>query len=134
MCVGFSIDQLGTDTYLVARPLDAPLQHIAHSQLPTDLLCVSRPVPIGERGIARDHEHVCEPRQIGRQILGNAVGKILLFAVVAQIDERQDHNRQTWSSGWSGTRNLLIYWTLAPSAAPANLARELVASTSDRAD
>jgi hypothetical protein len=39
-------------------------------------LAILRP-PVAERGIARDHEHAVDPRQIGRQILGDAVGKIV---------------------------------------------------------
>ncbi len=61
MRVGLGIDQLGIDADLIARPLDATFQHIADAQLATDLLCVGRLVPIGERGITRDHQHVRDP-------------------------------------------------------------------------
>ena len=61
MRVGRSIDQLGIDAELVARSPDTPFEHIAHAQLPADLLRVDRLVPIGERGIARDHEHAHDP-------------------------------------------------------------------------
>ena len=40
----------------VARSPDAPFEHIAHPQFAADLLRVDRLVPVGERGIARDHE------------------------------------------------------------------------------
>jgi hypothetical protein len=52
MRVGLGIDQLGAHTHLVARPLDAPFQHIAHAQLAADLLRASGPVAIGEGRIA----------------------------------------------------------------------------------
>jgi len=77
------------DTNPAARATDAPFEDIAHAQLSADLLCVHRLVPIGECGVARDDEHVRNPRQIGRQILGDAVGEVALFRVVAQIGEGQ---------------------------------------------
>jgi class 3 adenylate cyclase len=55
------------DSNLVARPADASVQHIAYTKLAADLLRVDGLVPVGERGIARDHEHAREPRQVGRQ-------------------------------------------------------------------
>jgi hypothetical protein len=94
MRVGLGIDQLGVYAELVARPPDAPFEHIAHAQLATNLLRVDRLVPVGKRGIARDHEHVRHPRQIGRQIVGDPVGKILLVGVVAEVGERQHDDRQ----------------------------------------
>jgi len=130
MRVGLGVDQLDAGPDSVARPPDAPLQHIAYAQLAADLLRVSRPVPIGECGIARDHQHIREPRQIGRQVFGDPVGKILLFAVVAQIDEGQDHDRQAWRSGRGGG-NLPLYTALG---AGAHVSGELIASTSDRAN
>src|SRR6516162_11235767 len=134
MRVGLGIDQLGGDADLSAGPPYAPLEHITHSQLAADLLRVSRSVPISERSIAGDHGHVCKPRQIGCQVLGDAVCKILLFAVVAQIDEGQDHDRQSWRNGRSGIRNLLLHWSLVAHTAGAHLGSELISSTSDRAD
>jgi len=83
MRVALGINQLGVDADFVARPPDASLQHIAHAKLAADLLGINPLALISERGIARDHQHACEPRQIGCQILGDAVGEILLLRVVA---------------------------------------------------
>jgi hypothetical protein len=66
MRVCLRIDQLGVNADPVAQSADAPLQHISHAQLAPDLLRVERPVPIGERGIAGDHQHVLQPREISR--------------------------------------------------------------------
>ena len=93
MRIGFGVDQLGSDADPVSRPLDAAFQHIAHAQLAADLFCVDPLVLVGERGIARDHEHVRDPRQIGCQILGNPVRKILLLGIVTEIGERQHDDR-----------------------------------------
>jgi hypothetical protein len=92
MRVGLGINELRVDADLFIRPLNASFEYISHAQLAANLLCVDRFVPVGERGIARDHEHVLDPRQIGRQILGDPVGKVLLVGVVAEIGERQHHN------------------------------------------
>jgi hypothetical protein len=62
MRVGFGIDQLGGDANPVSRPLDFSFRHIAHTKLAADLLRVDRPVPVGKGGVARDHEHVRDPR------------------------------------------------------------------------
>jgi hypothetical protein len=95
MRVGRGIDQLSINAELVARPANAPFQHIAHTRLAADLLRVDRLVPVRERGIARDHEHARHPRQIGRQILGDPVREILLLGVTAEIGKRQHDDRQT---------------------------------------
>jgi len=58
-----------------------------------DLLGVDRRVPIGERGIPRNHKHARDARQVGRHILSDAVREILLLAIVAQISKRQHHDR-----------------------------------------
>ena len=100
MRAGLGIDQLGVDADLLGRALDAAFKHIAHAQLAADLLGVDRLALVGERGIARNHEAARDPRQIGRQILGDAVGKILLLGVVAQIVEGQHHDRQARRCRW----------------------------------
>ena len=61
MRIGRGTDQLGVDAELVAGPPDAPFEHIAHAQLAANLLRVDGLVPVRERGIPRDHEHIREP-------------------------------------------------------------------------
>jgi len=85
MRVGRGIDELGVDADLAAGPTDASFEHIAHAEVAANLLRVDRLIPVGERGIARDHEHIREPRQVGRQVLGDPVSKILLLWIIAQI-------------------------------------------------
>src|SRR5271166_5486393 len=97
MRVGLGIDQLDIDAYLATRATDASFQHIAHAELTADLLRIYRLVSIGKGSIARDHEHVGEPRQIGREVVGDPIGKILLTPVLAEIREGQHNDRQTWS-------------------------------------
>jgi hypothetical protein len=38
MRVGLSVNELDVDASLLARPLDAPFEHIAHTELGADLL------------------------------------------------------------------------------------------------
>ena len=96
MRIGRGVDQPGGDAYLLAGLLDASIQHIAHAELAADPPGVDRPVGVGQRGVARDHEHAIEPREIGRQIFGNAIDKIKMFLwIVADIGERQHDDRQS---------------------------------------
>jgi hypothetical protein len=75
----------------------------SRANLKTTLLGFDRLVPIGERSIARDHETVRDPRQIGCEILGDSIREILLLRIVAQIDKGQHYVRQTWRG--SGPRD-----------------------------
>jgi hypothetical protein len=75
MRAGLGINQLGIDPDLIARTPYAPFQHIAHTEFVTDLLRIDRLVFVGERGIAGDHEHAGNPRQVSRQIIGDASAK-----------------------------------------------------------
>jgi hypothetical protein len=88
--VGLSTDQLGVDTNLVSGSLYAPFQYIAHSQFAPNLPCVHWLVLVGERGVGRDHEHMCNARQIGSQILSNSISKVLLIGIVTEIGARQN--------------------------------------------
>jgi len=45
---------------------------------------------------------VRDARQIGSQILGYSICKVLLLGVVAEIGEGQDDNRQAWRNGGLG--------------------------------
>ena len=90
MRIRFGVDQLRIDAQPFVRAADTSFQHITYTQFTTDLPRIERLVPISERGIARNHQHVREPRQIGRQILGDPVGKILLALIAAKIFKGQD--------------------------------------------
>ena len=114
MHIDLGIDQLGVDANPTARPADGAFEHIPHAQFPANLLGVGRPVPISDCSVVRDHQHAGEPRQIGRQILGDLVRKILLLRVAAEVGKRQHddcqprrnwlrnrRSRRTWSQ-WVG--------------------------------
>jgi hypothetical protein len=63
--------------------------YIAHARLAADLFRIGRSVPVSERGAGAHHEHARDARQIGRQILGDTVSRILLRPVIAQVGKRQ---------------------------------------------
>jgi len=93
---GFGIDQLGVDADLRARPLDASFENIAHPQLAADLFGIYWFALVAEGGVAGDHKAAPDARDIGRQVIGNAVGEVFLLRVVAEIGEREHDNRKTW--------------------------------------
>src|SRR5271169_1386122 len=59
--IAVRLEGLAADAELVARPPDAPFQRIAHAELTANLLRVDRLVPVRERGISGDHEHILKP-------------------------------------------------------------------------
>ncbi len=86
------------DASVVAVPLDAPFQQIAHTEFAGDLLGIHWPILLGEGAVARDYEHASDPRQISGEVLGNSVPEVLLIGVVAEIGEGQHDNRRAWAA------------------------------------
>jgi len=94
MRVGLSADQLGVNPDMVCRGMNAPFQYIANAQFTTDLFCVDGLVPVGECGGARDHAHIVEPRQIGREVLGDPVRETLSIGTIVKTRKRQHDERK----------------------------------------
>jgi hypothetical protein len=92
--IGCGIDRLDVDTDLVGRSADASFQH---AQLAVNLFCVDPLVLISERGIARDHEQICDPRQIARHILGDTVRNW-------EVDRQEKGGLFEWNQVRSGKR------------------------------
>jgi hypothetical protein len=89
---GFAIDQLHIDLRPVAGPPDTAFKNVADAQIIGDLLRINGLTLVAKGSVARDHETVGDPRQIGRQIIGNAVDEIFLLRVIRQVRERQNHD------------------------------------------
>ena len=85
---------MGIDTDPASDALDAAFDDITNAELRTDLSRVHKPAAVTEGGIGGDYERLGEARQIGGQIFGDGVGKILLIAIGAQIGEGQNDDRQ----------------------------------------
>jgi hypothetical protein len=94
MLAGFDIDQLHVDAQPAAAALHAAFQHVAHIEIPADLLQIGGLALVGERGAAPDHESAGDARQIGGQAFGDAVGEIFLLGIAADIGEREHDDRQ----------------------------------------
>ncbi len=75
----FGVDELRVYPNLIAGAPHAPFEHITDAELTADLLRVERFAFIGKSGIAGDHKAAGNTREIGGQIVGNAVGKIFLL-------------------------------------------------------
>lgn len=93
MRIDLGIDQLRVDPGLTARAFDAPLKDVADTEFAADPFCVDRLAFEFESGAARNHEHVRDPRQIGRQILSDGVGEVLLVGVVAEVGKGEHDDR-----------------------------------------
>jgi hypothetical protein len=75
---------------MLAALAHAALDQVADAQLLADLLERHRPAPVGERGIAGDDQEPAQPRQLGDDVLGDAVGEVILLRLAAGVHEGQD--------------------------------------------
>ena len=91
------VDELRRDAEVVASAPHATLKQIAHAELTPELGNVYRRALVLEGRIAREHTQVARPRQLGQDVLGQAVTEILLICVPAQVDEGED--RDPWTLG-----------------------------------
>ena len=87
------LDQLHADAHPGAGLAEAALQHIAHAQIPTDLLRADRAALVGEAGTAGDDEEAAHPRQAVGEVVHQAVHKVVLPWVAGQVGKRQHGQR-----------------------------------------
>ena len=85
-----SVDELGIDAHTVTTPANAAFQHIAHAQFAPDLPHVDRLALVLEARVSGDDEQLREPRQLGDDVIGHAVGEIFLLGVAAHVGEGQN--------------------------------------------
>ena len=90
---GLGVDQLGVDADAPAGLAHAALDHVAHAELAGHLAHVERLALVGEGRIAGDDQEPGDLGQVGDQILGHAVGEVLLLGIAAHIRERQHRDR-----------------------------------------
>src|SRR6185436_1532591 len=96
MRAGARVDELRVDPDGVAHPADASLQHIADTQLAADLPGIDGPALERERRVPGDDEAPGNARQIAGQVLGDAIGEVVLARIATQVAERQHHDGKTW--------------------------------------
>ena len=86
-------DQLAGDAHPPARLADAALQDVADAEVASDLFDVRGAPFVFEARVAGDDEEPARPRQGGDDVLGHAVGKVILFGIAAHVGEWQDGER-----------------------------------------
>src|SRR5260370_39769868 len=86
------IDELRGDADTVAAAPDAPLQQVASVKLQADLPEIDRLALVLEGRIAADDHELGESRQLGCNVLGDAVAEIVLLRVAAEIGEWEDRD------------------------------------------
>ena len=89
MGAGLCVDQLPGDAQAVAGAAHRAFEHVAHPKLAPDPAHIDREPLVGEGGVARDHEDPWHMRQAGYDVLGDAIGEIVLFGVRRQVVEGQ---------------------------------------------
>ncbi len=86
---GHGIDELRIDAHAVAHAPDIAFEDVADTQLPPNLPHVDRFAFVLKRRIACDHQKLGESRQLGDDVRRDAIAKILLLRVAAEIGEWQ---------------------------------------------
>src|SRR5215472_2422909 len=86
--------QLGRDAQALARLAQASLDQVLDAELAPDALHVDGLLAILERGVAGHDEKVAMARQLGDDVLGDAVAQILLLRVGVEVGEGQHGDRR----------------------------------------
>ena len=79
------IDELRCDTNALGRPANRAFEHRLHAKLAADGADVDRASLIGKAGIAGDHHETRDLRQIGDNVIADAIREILLFRVARHL-------------------------------------------------
>src|SRR4029453_11678075 len=111
---GDGINKLGSDTDLITDLPDTSLQDISHAQLAAYVRDLYRPVLVRKR---RNTGHPGKPtglREIGDDIVSDAVGEVLLLRVVAHVRERKHRDGRLFAHLESrpSLRRLSPWWRL----------------------
>jgi hypothetical protein len=82
-----AVDQLDGDAHAVPGLAHAALEDMADAERARRLTHFDRLALVGEDRVARDHEQRGHARQVGDDVLGEAVGEILLLGIAADVGE-----------------------------------------------
>ena len=80
----------GVDAHVVTGAPDASFKHVTDTELARDLCKADFLAFVAERSAPRDNEQPRHTREIGGEVLADAVCEIALLLVVAHVGERQD--------------------------------------------
>ena len=93
---GRAVDQLGGDPHPAAGLAHAAFEHVADAELARHLGQTSTDLALErEGGVARDHDQRRDLRQVGDDVLADAVAEILLLGIAAHVGERQHADRDS---------------------------------------
>ena len=96
MGTSLGVDELRRDAEAVVGTLYTAFEHVADLELASELGGVHRLALVAKAGVAREHAQVACPRQLSQDVFGQAVAKIFLFRIAAQIIEGEDRDRRTF--------------------------------------
>ena len=89
MRAGLRINELSIDADPIGVALHRTFEDVTHTQILADLPGVEVLALEGEGGVSGDDETVVQARQFGGEIIGDAVGEIVLGRIVGEVGERQ---------------------------------------------
>src|SRR5262245_54693806 len=92
MRAGSGVDQLPRYAHSARSFSYAAFKHVTYAKLATDLLHVNGVPLVCEARVAGDDEQRLEMGQCGDDVIGHAVGEIILLRIGAQVDEWQNSN------------------------------------------
>ena len=93
MVAGLRVNQLSGNAHAIPHLAHAAFDQISNAKPRPDILYGDALSFEGERGMAGDDEQGWKTRQLGDDILRDAIGEILLFRIAAHIVERKHGNR-----------------------------------------
>ena len=90
VCIGRAVDELRGDAKRRSGAPDAALENLPGPQQARDLANVARPGLGRDGGVSGRHPQRANAREIGSELLGQAVSEIRVPGVGTEIVERQD--------------------------------------------
>src|ERR1700722_19425677 len=100
VCFGLAVDKLNSDPDAIGRFAYASFNNVVDTEFPRNLLRLNGLALMYKNCITRDHEQLTETRQLGDDVLSQAVRQKLLLRIAADIDERQHGNRWLSNAYW----------------------------------
>ena len=90
---GGRVDQVGIDPQRAVGPLHGAFEHVAYPEIARDVLHLHRAILVLERRVGGGHKQARELREVGDDVVGDAVGEVGLLRVAGEILERQHGDR-----------------------------------------
>ena len=94
MRAGLGVDELRVDPDAVLVSLHRSFEHVTNAEFLADLRRVHALALVGEGRVSRAHEAALDARKVGCEVIGDAIGEIILGGIAREIGERQHHDRE----------------------------------------